>query len=102
MWVFDDERVGLVREPFIFGADKIIERLAADIPDADRGFNLIFSANPFPGHHVVFEWRREEHGGNWYYCAQFDIEGWLCPALFKYFITAPRKIYAQCVSTLPD
>jgi hypothetical protein len=23
------------------------------------------------------------------------MEGWLCPALFKYFDSAPKKIYAQ-------
>ena len=24
-----------------------------------------------------------------------DLEGWLCPALFKYFDQAPERIYAQ-------
>ena len=33
--------------------------------------------------------------GNWYYSADLDAEGWLCPALFKYFDEAPEKIYAQ-------
>jgi hypothetical protein len=50
MWVFDDERVGLVKEPFVAGADTMIDRVVADIPDADKGFTLIFSASPFPGH----------------------------------------------------
>jgi hypothetical protein len=34
-------------------------------------------------------------GGNWYFSPQFQLEGWLCPALFKYFEAAPQKIYAQ-------
>lgn len=34
-------------------------------------------------------------GGNWYYSAALDLEGWLCPALLKYFEQAPGKIYAQ-------
>jgi len=95
MWVFDDEKVGLVQEPFVSGADVIIERMVAAIPDADQGFSLLFSANPFPGYQAAFDWRREEHGGNWYYFRDFDMEGWLCPALFKYFEDAPPKIYAQ-------
>ena len=41
-WVFDDERVGLVQEPFVAGADIMMERLVADIPDAAKGFVLIF------------------------------------------------------------
>ena len=95
LWVFDDEKVGLVQEPFVSGADTIIETLAQEIPDAESGFTLLFSANPFPGHQAAFEWRRPESGGNWYYSPELDSEGWLCPALFKYFESAPEKIYAQ-------
>jgi len=96
VWVFDDEIVGLVQEPFVSGADEIIEKMVAEIPDAENGFILFFSASPFPGYQFVFEWRhREEYGGNWYYSKDIDMEGWLCPALFKYFDNAPEKIYAQ-------
>ena len=95
LWVFDDAKVGLVQEPFVSGADTIIERLAHGIPGAESGFTLLFSAAPFPGYHAVLEWRRGDMGGNWYYSRELDIEGWLCPALFKYFATAPREIYAQ-------
>ena len=94
-WVFDDEAVGLVREPFVSGADDIIETVVSVIPDAGSGFTLIFSATPFPGHQRVFEWRREDSGGNWYYSADLGREGWLCPALFKYFEQAPERIYAR-------
>ena len=93
MWVFDDPAVGLSREPFVAGIDTMIDRLVASIPGAERGFRLVFSARPFPGHTVKLDWRREESGGNWYYCPQFDIEGWLCPALFKYFEKAPAELY---------
>ncbi|OUL19413.1 DUF6717 family protein [Nostoc sp. 106C] len=96
MWVFDDDKVGLVREPFVAGADKIIDRLVANIPNAEAGFNLLFSARPFPGYQAKFDWQREEYGGNWYYNAELNIEGWLCPALFKYFHEAPKELYAQC------
>lgn len=96
MWVFDDAKVGLLQEPFISGADTIIDRLVADMPSAADGFTLLFSASPFPGFQIELEWRREELGGNWYHCAVLDMEGWLCPALFKYFEKAPTNIYAQC------
>jgi len=96
MWVFDDVKTGLVQEPFVSGADTIIDRLVEGIPEASAGFTLLFSASPFPGFQAEFEWRREEHGGNWYFCAALEMEGWLCPALFKYFDAAPAKIFAQC------
>ena len=65
--VFDDPRVGLSQEPFVAGADTWIDRVVADIPDAERGFTLIFSSAPFPGHQYRLDWQREEGGGNWYY-----------------------------------
>ena len=95
LWVFDDPEVGLGQEPFVSGADAIIDRLVTEIPNAESGFTLVFSAQPFPGYQVEFEWRREEFGGNWYYSCALEVEGWLCPALFKYFDSAPKKIYAR-------
>jgi hypothetical protein len=95
MWVFDDPRVGLDKEPFVSGADDMIDVLVADIPNAEKGFRLLFAATPFPGHTVKLEWRREEYGGNWYFSPEFEMEGWLCPALFKYFESAPNEIYVK-------
>jgi hypothetical protein len=75
----------LVQEPFVSGADTWIDRVVADIPNADNGFTLIFSSTSFPGHQYRLDWRRAEAGGNWYYSADLDMEGWLSPALFRYF-----------------
>ena len=95
MWVFDDPRVGLVREPFVSGIDIMIDRLVAKIPNADKGFRLVFSPTPFPGHEMKLTWRRAEYGGNWYWSDEYQMEGWLCPALFKYFEKAPAELYAR-------
>jgi hypothetical protein len=101
MWVFDDPRVGLVQEPFVAGADSMIDRVVADIPNAEQGFTLVFSASPFPGHRLRLDWDREDGGGNWYRSGELAMEGWLCPALLKYFAEAPRSIYVQ-VKPLAD
>jgi hypothetical protein len=95
MWVFDDPRVGLDKEPFVSGADTMIHVLVADIPNAQTGFRLLFSSTPFPGYTVKLEWSREEYGGHWYFSPAFQMEGWLCPALFKYFKEAPKEIYVK-------
>ena len=94
-WVFDDPSVDLRQEPFVSGADLIMDLLTEQIPDAEKGFKLVFSPQPFPGFTARFDWNREEFGGNWYAWAERGIEGWLCPALFKYFETAPKEIYVQ-------
>ena len=94
-WVFDDPAVGLVREPFVSGVPEMITELVKDIPTARTGFRLLFSAEPFPGHQAVFHRTRPEYGGTWYRHAASDAEGWLCPALFKYFDQAPERLYAR-------
>jgi hypothetical protein len=95
IWMFDDARLGILQEPFFSGADVIMNHLAADIPRATNGFTLIFSASPFPGYQYEFERRREEFGGHWYFSPDYNIEGWLCPALFKYFEDAPPRLFVQ-------
>lgn len=95
LWVFDDEKVGLRKEPFVSGADDIMDLLSAGIPEAERGFTLVFSSRPFPGYTAWFVRGRTEHGGTWYSWAERSVEGWLCPALFKYFESAPPEIYVQ-------
>jgi hypothetical protein len=94
-WVFDDDAVGLVREPFVAGVPEMIDVLVRDIPDARKGFRLLFSGGPFPGCQKKFTHVRGDIGGNWYRCDDPAMEGWLCPALFKYFEKAPEVIYAK-------
>jgi hypothetical protein len=98
MWVFDDARVGLVQEPFVSGADTMIDRVVATIPGADQGFIMMFSSVPFPGHQFRLDWRRNDGSGNWYYAPDLELEGWLCPALLRYFSEAPKTIYVQVKS----
>ena len=95
MWVFDDPRVGLTAEPFVGGADTMIDQVTADISNADEGFVMVFSSTPFPDYQFRLEWRREERGGNVYYAPELDAEGWLCPALLRYFDSSPSDIYVQ-------
>ena len=97
-WVFDDPAVGLTREPFVAGIPEMIDLLVKDIPDARNGFRLLFSANPFPGLQARFIHQRAgEFGGAWYRTSPPwpEMEGWLCPALFKYFDDAPPVIYVK-------
>src|SRR6266550_4638693 len=90
MWVFDDPNVGLVKEPFVAGADTMIDRATAQIPNAARGFLAVFSAGYFPDAQIVLEWVREEGGGNVYRWPEKGMEGLLRPALLRYFHQAPE------------
>lgn len=102
MWVFDDPVHGLVQEPFVAGADAILDLATEGIANAELGFRMIFSADRFPGANLRLRWVRAEMGGNVYYCDEVAREGWLCPALFKYFPEAPRTIFAKCEALPPS
>ncbi len=97
-WVFDDPSRGLEREAFVSGIPEMIDRLVADIPDAGKGFRLTFSAQEFPGYEDKLTWKRKGTTGNWYYSEECKSEGWLCPALFKFFSEAPKEIYVKADS----
>ena len=73
----------------------LIDRATANIPNADRGFLAIFSAGYFPDAQIVLEWAREDGGGNVYRWKEKEMEGWLCPALLRYFTDPPAKLYIQ-------
>ncbi len=94
-WVFDDAEAGLVREPFVSGIPEMIDKLVEGIPGASEGFRLLFSADPFPEYDIELTRLREEIGGYWYQAKDTNHEGWLCPAMFKYFDTPPEHIYAK-------
>lgn len=94
-WVFDDESVDLRQEPFVSGVPEMIDDLVSDIPNARDGFRLLFSAGPFPGFQRKLTWVREEMDGHWYHDGETRSEGWLCPAMFKYFDEAPAELYVM-------
>lgn len=99
VWCFDDASVGLRREAFVTGADKIIDRLVADagLQDPGSGFSLLFSSVPFPGHAARLDHIRHDDGGDYYLWRDRQIEGWLCPALRLYFAEAPASLYVLAV-----
>lgn len=94
-WVFDDEAVGLVREPFVAGIPEMIDALVADIPHADQGFRLTFSAAEFPGFQKKLTWTRNDGTGNYYRLDDPPMEGWICPALLQYYSSPPKALYVQ-------
>src|ERR1700732_3380224 len=101
VWVFDDASAGLVREPFISGAGNLLDLLTEQIREAPTGFKIISSARPFPGYTARFVWTRAEYGGNWYRWPERKMEGWLCPALLKYFESPPKEIFVQVSAKSP-
>lgn len=94
-WVFDDSSAGLVQEPFVAGVPEMIDLIVADIPHAAEGFRLLFSAKPFPKYQKKLIWLRGDQGGNYYRFEDSDMEGWICPAMFKYYETAPKELYVK-------
>jgi len=101
MWVFDDPRVGLSQEPFVGGADTMLDRVTSVIAGAENGFVLVFSGESFPGFQFHLEWIRPDGSGNVYYSKELDAEGWLCPALLRYFDSVPSNLFIQVKPAAP-
>lgn len=104
-WAFDDDAVGLVREPFVAGADNFLSLLAGE---ADK-MEVTFSADWFPSHQVklvklsnkeLIELHILDEGqslisGTYYKDNTTGHLMWLCPALNKYIDPSPNTIYVQ-------
>lgn len=112
IWAFDEPALGLLAEPFVGEINQMIDAMLLQsglIPGEQ--FTGMFSANRFPGIHMHLKWVRSEGGGNWYsdfgHYSYNDfneikeakprelIEGWLCPALFRFFCDAPKSIFVR-------
>jgi hypothetical protein len=94
-WAFDERRLRLKGEPFVQGIPEMIDKLVTGIPGSDQSVRLIFSQRPFPGAQLQLDRRGEQDGGNWYHSREYQSDGWLCPALFKFFPRAPQHIYVK-------
>jgi hypothetical protein len=54
-----------------------------------------FREIPFPAISSGLNGDEIEGTGNVYYSRELDAEGWLCPALLRYFEARPPEIYVQ-------
>ncbi len=95
VWMFDDKSVGVAREPFVSGADTLLDLATAMIPEAGKGFTLLFSGAPFPGWALRLTREQEELEGTWYRSEEFQRRGWLCAVLRRYFASPPPEIFVQ-------
>jgi len=92
MWVFDDSRVGLIKEPFVGGADTFIDLFAKE----RKEITVIFSEISFPDHTVsvdLVKRSKNNSEGTDYICKDLNHKLWLCPALNLYYPKSPKKIY---------
>ena len=90
-WVFDVEESGLVAEPFI-EADEVITALVNNIPEANKGFNLMFADFRFSGHQQMLVNTGEEENPWLYHCKHLDVHGSLRSVLSRFYEVAPEKI----------
>ena len=94
-WYFDDAEMKLLHEPFVKNIGLMIDEMTINIPNAENGFKLLFSAKEFPDYSLKLKWTRSKNIGNYYYCKELDLEGWLCPALLKYYKDPPLYIFIK-------
>lgn len=97
-WCFTDDAIGVRDEAFVAGADEVISYLVQDIPNAEDGFQMMFSENPFPDYDLkVDHVESDGYSGNFYKMEteSMSLTFWLCGCLLKYFDKAPKQIYVK-------
>lgn len=93
MWVFDDAKRGIIEEPFVSGADTLIDLVVKDVSNADAGFAMLFSADEFPDAHIHLEWRRSEKKWKHVLVRDFGTRGLALPrAPEVFFRTAQESV----------
>ena len=112
-WVFDDEYVGLEKEPLEGryqgewgemmelgrllggGLSEMINYLVKDVPNARKGFILLLSSHPFAGHQVELTRVSKEIGGWTYKAEGYRANPWLSPTILGYFEAVPESLYVK-------
>lgn len=109
IWVFDDPSRGLIGEPFVGETNLVIDEMAVlsdvNISIPDISIALLFSNLPFMGHQCELRLIKSDESGSTYYWEDedgYDRTPWLCPAMFKYFPTAPKTLYGAVKSIVTD
>ena len=97
VWSFTDDDVGLKNEPFVGMINVYMDYMTKDIVNAEKGFPLYFSKIKLPNTKMTLHKVSGDEFGTYYKFEELDMaEGWLCPALFKYFDVAPDTFYIGC------
>ena len=60
-WAFDNQDVELIYGPFVEAISEMINDFVKDIPNAKKGFKLLFSGSPFPGYQRVMVYALRGH-----------------------------------------
>lgn len=91
MFAFDDPTTGLIREPFIGGANYHLSKFAG----TGNNCTIAFSGNKIPEYNVKLGLMdtHPDNGSN--YNDETGRNVWLCPAFFKYFEEAPKNLYVK-------
>jgi hypothetical protein len=90
LWFFDDFKNGLVKEPLTDGVPQVITK-ACQKSSLNQNIQIHFSNFEFS--EFVLDFQKPLRNGNVYRWKKEGLKCWFCPALFKYFSVAPKRIW---------
>ena len=95
LWYFTDEDRKIIAEPFLSDASAIINTLADQVDPGAVDCVIEFSGTSFCEETTELSRKSLECGGVWYESKTLNMKGWLCPVFYKYFESAPDKLYVK-------
>lgn len=102
-WIFDDPATMLFEEGLVDGMDQVLD-LVTEARGLNKynGFDVEFSDTEIPHDYLLIK-LEEINGdpslyGTYYMFEPYNIRGWLCPNLGRYFDKPPEQIFLKVVT----
>lgn len=92
LWMFDDPKVGLLREGLRRGTPEVLVRACELRGMEPVGFVAAFSVTNFVPMHRLDLLGPLWHGTEYHWDDQ-QMTCWFCPALLRYFSVPPQELY---------
>lgn len=94
IWLFTDDRIGVIDEIFVGYINVVIDKLVQDIKNAESGFRLLFSDKSFLNYDIELTYVNQAFNGT-FYMTDKKQEVWFCPVLLKFYNKSPLNIYGK-------
>lgn len=96
LWVFDDDIKGIINEPFVRGAEEVIDKVLlrkSKNKKLPEEATIVVSQKPFEGCRKtkLMGFDRETKWSEYLFEGKF--KHFLCPVLLHYFEDPPKEIY---------
>lgn len=96
-WLFDDEYLNIVGEPFVCGASEAIQYIVDSLQIKDKEHLVIIFGEKLGDWDAEITLTKDGGDNAWYELKMGDVlmRLWLCPCLCRFFSNPPKTIFIK-------